>query len=100
MQEHIGDVVPSGPQSVELTVQQMRQPGQRMPIRAMFVGEDPGDAGERQPVGHLGILSNVHIVIIVDEFMAGGLAEDQRHGQQQENTSRNACPWQRRGTRR
>ncbi len=84
VQQDIGPMVPAGAEPIELAVQLMRETGERMPVRTMAVGKDPGDAGDRQPVRHVGILINVFVIIIVDELVADRLAEDQSHRQQKQ----------------
>ena len=81
MQHHIGRVVPSGEEPVNLAVRQMRQSGQRMPVCPVAMAEDPGDPGSRQPLGHVRIVVDVHVVVVIDELMADRLAEDQPNRQ-------------------
>ena len=42
-------------QPVELAIEHVREPGERLPVAAMTGGEGPADPLHRQPLGDLGI---------------------------------------------
>ena len=74
-----------GVRAVELAIQFMREPGQRMPIGGVIGCESPRDAMQRQPALHLGIPKDVVLVVDVDKPIPGGLAEDEHHRQQKKH---------------
>ena len=74
----------AGPLPEDLPVQRMRDPGQRVPVGGMEVGEGPGDGLHRQSLLHVVVFANVRVVVGADELMAGRLAENQKRGQGQQ----------------
>ncbi len=79
VQQHIGQVVPSSFQAIELAVQHEGDPGQRAPVTHMGVGKCPGDSLHAEPVGNLRILVYVGVVVVVDELKVDRLEEHHRH---------------------
>src|ERR1019366_1273948 len=67
VEEQIGNMVAGGPQTVELTIQHMRQPGQRMPITGIAAGERPPDAFHREAGLDAPVAADVVRVVKVDE---------------------------------
>ena len=72
-----------------------------MPVIAMAMGERPNDSVPSQPLGDGGVLVNISVIVIVDEFMVPGLAKNGPHRCSQEKAYDNRQPvgaW--RGARR
>jgi len=75
VEQEIGQMVQSGPQTKELAVKHMRQPAQWTPVIWMKRGESPNRAFLGETRLHLRILINKEIVIEVYKVMAGQLME-------------------------
>src|SRR5436189_1356189 len=76
MQQDVGHMMSPGLDSVKLTIQHVRNGGKRMPVVSMHMGEGPLYPFNGETVRNPRILVNVLIVVIVDELMPKGLAED------------------------
>ena len=84
VQEHVGQMMAAGLQAIKLAVQHVREPGQRMPVAGVVRGERPGDSLAGQAPADVPVLVDVIVVVEVDEVVAGRLAEDGDHRQQQQ----------------
>jgi len=72
----------------QLIVERVRQPGERMPVSLLHGGEGPGDRVPGDTVSDVWILSDITIVIVVDERVTiDRVVERQRshHEQETEN---------------
>ena len=92
MQQNVGRVMPTGVEAVDLAVEHVRQPGQRMPVGDVDVREDPRGAADRQAGGDVRILVDVLIVVEIHELVADRLTEDEPHGQQQKTANGQNLP--------
>ena len=62
--------------SVDLAIQLMREPGQRLPGLGIGRGKGPNKAGAREAGLDLGTIGHVNIVVIIHKVMAGYLSID------------------------
>ena len=83
MEQDVGQMVSAGPETVDLAVEHVGEPGQRVPIAGMVV-EGPRDPLEAQAARDLGVLVDVLIVIEVDELVPNCLGENEQDCQEQE----------------
>ena len=81
-------MVPAGPHFVDLAIDHVRNPGQRMPVAGIAPAEGPLDPGQREPLINVEISTDVDFVVIIDEFMSRGLNEDQPDGHGQQRADR------------
>lgn len=65
-----------GLKTVDLTIEHMRNAGERMPVGSMHVSESPLDPVESETFGDPWILANILVVIVIDELMSEGLTEN------------------------
>ena len=77
VKEDIGEMMSARIQTIKLTVQHMGNPGQRMPVGGMEMGEGPDDSLDRQTARDLRILIDIVAVIKIDELVMNRLAKDQ-----------------------
>ena len=84
VQQQIGGVVSAGVRSVELVVQNVGEPRQRMPVAGMAGCEGPADFLGDRTLNDMRIFVDVFVVVVVDELVMDRLAEDQSNRQQQE----------------
>ena len=87
MQRDIGQMVAAGAQSVELAVEHVGEPRERMPIRGVAAGEGPRNPVGRHAALYMRVLINVFIVVVVDEREIGRPSEDDRNRQQEKNAN-------------
>jgi len=73
-------------ETVKLTIQHVRNGGKRMPVVSMHMGEGPLNPLEGETVRDPWILVYVLIVIVVNELVPEGLAEDDPDNCHKENT--------------
>src|SRR5436190_9224091 len=86
MQQHVRQMMSPGLETVKLTIQHVRNRGQRMPIGSMDMREGPLNSIETEAFRDPWILANVLIVVVVDELMPQCLAEDNPDNSHKENT--------------
>src|ERR1700719_3292715 len=77
VEQHIGEVMPARAEAVELAVQHVGKPGERVPVRRVRLGERPDNSFARQPAKDLRILIHIRAVIEIDELVMNRLAENQ-----------------------
>ena len=77
VQKDVGEMMPGRLQSVQLTIEHVRNGRERVPVAGYRVRKSPGDAFQRKPCGDLCILINVLWIIVGDELMSQGLTENQ-----------------------
>ena len=92
MKEDIGEMMSAGMQSIQLAVQHVGKPGQRMPIVSLNAGERPDNSLERQPPGDHWIIIHIMIVVEVNELMAKSLAENDKRDRGQGKTNPRRLP--------
>jgi len=73
-------------ETVELTVQHVRDAGERVPVDTMRMSESPLDSAECETSGDPGISVNVSAVVIIDELMTKRLAKGDPDYGRKENT--------------
>ncbi len=73
-------------ETIELTVQHVRDGGERMPVVSMHTGEGPLNAAERETIGNPWISVNVNVVVIIYELMIKRLAKGDPDDSRKENT--------------
>ena len=85
VQQQTRDVVAAGPEPVNLAVQHVRQPRQRMPIAGVHTRERPLDASQRQASLDARVAADIVRVVKVDESLlcdgpvhAGGYEREQQ----------------------
>ena len=84
MQQNVSQMVSPRIQLIKLTIQHVRDGGERMPVRRMNVGKSPPDPVERETVRDFWIFVNVFVVVVVDELVPKRLAEgDPNYGRQE-----------------
>ena len=86
VQGDVGEMMPAGPQLIDLAVEHVRDPGQRMPVRAVEMREGPAHARPGKPCANRGIVVDVHIVINIHPVEGDRLAEDQEYAEHRQET--------------
>ncbi len=84
VQHHVGHMMAAGVQAIPPTVKHVREPGQRMPVANIEGLGCPGGSRGSQPRFDMPVLVDVDFVVVIDKVMAGRLAEDGDHRQQQQ----------------
>ena len=85
VQQDIGQVVSAGViQSVELAIQHVGEPSERVPVGGMKVRKGPDDSLGSETACDLRIIIDIDLIVGVDELVPDRLAEDEGHGQQKE----------------
>src|ERR1051325_2561372 len=69
MEQHIGEVVPAGLQSMQLAVKHVRNCRQRVPVLGMNVSECPSDVRDAYAVRDSCVLIDVTWIVVVHEIM-------------------------------
>ena len=77
MQKHVGEVVSTGFQPVNLAIEQVGSRSERVPVLSVVAREGPFHAQNCHSLGDHGVLINVIVIIVVCETVAERLAEDQ-----------------------
>src|SRR5207247_5581748 len=77
VQKDIGEMMPGRLQSVQLTIEHVRNGREWVPVAGYRVRKSPRDAFQRKPCGDLCILINVLWIVVRDELSALGLTENQ-----------------------
>ena len=85
-------MMPARVESVELAVQRMRPPRQRMPIARVSGLKRPGQGIEAQTVVEMGIMEDVCRVIIVDKAEAENRGIERQSAQPEQETNSGATP--------
>ncbi len=78
-------MVPSGPEAVDPAVQHVGDPGQGVPVAEFAIGQRPAQPFQGQPPLDDGVLIDIRVVVVIDELVPDGLAEDQDDGQEQKD---------------
>src|SRR5205085_8425742 len=86
MQQHVRQMMSPRLETIKLTIQHVRNSGQRMPVVGMHMGEGPLNPVNGETIRDPWIFVNVLIVVVVDELVPKGLAEDDPDNSRQENT--------------
>ena len=85
MQQDAGEMVARGIQAEQRTIEGMRHPGERMPVRLFGRSQRPGESVRRQTLPDVRIVDDVTVVIVVREGMTiDRIVERERdHGEKQ-----------------
>ena len=83
MEQDIGQMMSPRREPVNLAVQHVRKPRQRVPIAGIFGCEGPGYVPGRQTVGNIRIVIHVTIVVIVYKLVVESLTKDYKNGNRQ-----------------
>ena len=95
VQQDAGEVVPPGSllvgliaAMIDLAIEHVRKPGQRMPVGGGEMGKGPTCFAETEAAGDMGILIDILPVVEVDEpvLLNNGPAEDRQNGNHKEAT--------------
>src|SRR5438477_13090314 len=86
MQQDIRQMMSLRLETVKLTIQHVRDGGKGMPVISMHMGEGPLNPLEGETVRDPWIFVYVLIVIVVDELVPNGLAEDDPDNCHKEHT--------------
>ena len=93
VQEHIGQMMASGSQAIELTIQHMGEPGHRVPIAGRRASEGPLHPGPGQSRLNVRVFRDIHLVIVSQEFVSERRREDHQ-GDQPEGHANHPFSWQ------
>src|SRR5438876_8884456 len=85
MQQHVRQMMSPRLETVELTIQHVRNGGKRMPVISMHMGEGPLNPLEGETVRDPWIFVYVLIVVVVDKLVPNGLAEDDPDNSRKKN---------------
>ena len=77
---------------MELHVEQMGEPRERMPVVGMVGREGPDDGTAGQAMLDMRIIVDVVVVVVVDERMAERLTEDHRDAEQKQADDDSVLP--------
>lgn len=92
MEQYVREMVAAGIESVELQIRHAGNPGQGKPFMVPDVGKGPVDSLPAQSAADSGILGNINIIVVVDEFMVKRLAENGPDGHCQQQADCQAEP--------
>jgi hypothetical protein len=87
VQQHVREAVAAGVPPVQLTIEHVRKPGERMPIIGVIACERPCHPLKREAADDLRIIVNIIRVIVVHEVVTQRLAKNQPGNYRQEDTS-------------
>ena len=73
--EHIDQMLRARIQAEQLTIQHVRDRGQRMPVLGVDVGEGPTNSGPTYARTHVGVVVNIQRIVVVDELVVERLPE-------------------------
>src|SRR4029077_15040440 len=76
VQKNVGEMMAGRLQSVQLTIEHVRNGGERVPVTGDRVRKSPRDPFQRKACGDLCILINVLWIIVGYELMSQGLTEN------------------------
>src|ERR1051326_7931536 len=95
MEEHAGEMMPARLQPEQLTIEHVRERGQRMPVARVRVRKRPDHIAEAQSSAHNRVLVDVNVIVEVNEIMPKRLPEhdprerNQRNANDQSGSTRN-----------
>src|SRR5579871_3119759 len=89
MEQDTCQMVAASMQSIELAVQHVRNPRERVPVARISVRERPLDPLRSKPFNHFGILVDVILVIEINEPKSKCLRENNQYGRHQQNAGDN-----------
>ena len=83
VQEDIREMISPGLGAIQLAIQHVGDPGQRIPLLGHGRGKRPDNALRGEAAGNVGVVGNQLGVVVVDEFVRDRLGENQRDRQEQ-----------------
>ena len=87
MEQHVDGVMPARGHAKKLTIEHVRQPGKRMPVRTAGRAQRPNDPLRRQAGRNVRVLAHVEEVIEINKVKAERLTEDNCHGDDEKTTN-------------
>jgi hypothetical protein len=72
--------------AVNLAVQHVGNPGQRMPVGRMDVGKSPDDSLGSQTQGNLGVFEDIFVIVKINELIMTCLPENDPYDCDKEHT--------------
>src|SRR6516164_1239691 len=76
----------------QLTIEHVRDRGQRMPVLGMNVGKRPADTVPGQASTHMRIVEHVKRIVIINELMPKRLSEHRPRDHEQKDDDPEQCP--------
>ncbi len=73
MNNDVSEVMAPRVHAVKLDVSHMRKPSDGMPVRCMDRGKGPDKAWTCETICHMGVLSNVDIIVIIQKLVISHL---------------------------
>ena len=86
MKKQIGQVITQGVVPVKLSIHHVGEPGHRVPVRPVIRGKCPGYTFTGQPVLHMGVFSDVDVIVVIYEVVAQYRIERDDGGHHDEKT--------------
>ena len=85
VQQQAREVMPAGPDAVELHVEHVGKPRQRVPEIGVEGRESPEDSLQGQPLENVGVVQYVGVVVEIDETEADHLPVDGHRGHDEQD---------------
>src|ERR1041384_3229197 len=85
MEKHVGEMMPARLQPEQLTIEHVRERGQRMPVARVRVRKRPDHIAEAQSSAHDRVLVDVNVIVEVNEIMPKRLPEHDPRERNQTN---------------
>jgi len=89
LEEDVREVMVASVQTVKLTIQHVRQRGERMPVFGMRMRECPDKSVACQAAADLRVLVNVFVVVKINEAMPHRLTEHDPNERDESDTDSN-----------
>ena len=80
-------MMPGGIQPVELAIEHVGDPGQRMPVVGIASGESPGHSSHRQSWRDLRVVIDIGIIVEIEKPVPEGFAKRGQNGPCQEDAN-------------
>src|ERR1051325_9124403 len=89
MQQDIRQMMSPRFETINLTIQHMRNGRKRVPVIGMRVGKGPSNSCEAEAVSDLRIVINILIIVVINELVPKGLAKHDPDYAQKKNADDN-----------
>src|ERR1044072_2221780 len=90
MQHHVGEMMSglraSGPGAENLSIEHVKDRGNRMPIVCVHMSKGPDNAIKRKAVGNPWVVEDILPIVVIHELVAAGLAKDDENHHRQDDT--------------
>ena len=83
VKKDISEVVSPCPEPVNLTIQHVADPRQRMPVIYLVFRKCPTPSAYREPIRHGWVILDIEIVVEIDESIANGFSERDKYQRDQ-----------------